>query len=269
MYRFYFNCHRWKPTYNQWIYANRCLPIDEIQRIDQYAFQRDVKFTLIGQLLIRYLLNRIFHEKSSSFSIERTKSNRPFIRSIPSFDFNLSHQNQLVCIAGTFHGQIGCDTMIYKKRNYELFKKKFHLNEYKLIEKNPLNFSRLWCLKESYVKYLGIGIPFQLSRLNFHLQTKDFSKNNIISDTILEIDNQLNNNNNNIRFDEQILNLSNNEQQLITLCLSNNNPCQSFIELNIDDILHACTPFDENKQNNLISSWERFQMKRQIDISKI
>jgi len=269
MYRFYFNCHHWKPTCNQWIYANRCLPNDEIQRIDQYVFQRDIKFTLIGQLLIRYLLNRIFHEKSSSFIIQRTKSNRPFIPSIPSFDFNLSHHNQLVCIAGTFHGQIGCDTILYRtekirKINYELFRKKFTLNEYDLIEKNPLNFYRLWCLKESYVKYLGIGIGFQLLKLNFHIQTKDFIENNIISDTKLEIDNQLNNPHH-LRFDEQIINLSNNEQQLITLCLSMNNHCQSFVELNIDDILHGCTPFDENKEDNLIS-WERFQMKRQTDI---
>jgi hypothetical protein len=43
-----------------------------------------------------------------------------------------------------------------------------------------------------------------------------------------------------------------------------NNPCQSFVELNIDDILHGCTPFDKNKEDDLIS-WERFQMKRQTD----
>jgi 4'-phosphopantetheinyl transferase len=267
MYRFYINCHHWRPTYNQWIYANRCLPIDELKRIDQYVYQRDVKFTLIGQLLIRYLLTRVFHKKSSSFVIQRTKYHRPFIQSNRSFDFNLSHHNQLVCIAGTFHGQIGCDTMLYRtekirKDNYELFRKKFTLNEYNAIEKDRNNFYRLWCLKESYVKWLGIGIGFPLLRLNFHLQSKTWNSNEIISDTILEIDNQLNKNN--IRFDEQIIFLSDNEQQIITLCLSMNNPCQSFVELNIDDILHGCTPFDKNKEDDLIS-WERFQMKRQTD----
>lgn len=258
MYRFYFNCHRWKPTNNQWIYANHCLPYEEIQRIDQYIYQRDVKFSLIGQLLIRYLLNRIFNKKSSSFVIERTQSNRPFIQTNPSFDFNLSHHNQLVCIAGTFNEKIGCDTMIYgiEKPNYKLFRRKFTTNEFELIEKNPLNFFRLWCLKESYVKYLGIGIAFNFLKLNFHLQTKDFSQNNFISDTILDI-----NPNHHLRFDEQIINLTDNQQQLITLCLSRNNPCQLFVELNIDDILHGCTPFDENKPENFIS-WERFQLKR-------
>ncbi|CAF0940087.1 unnamed protein product [Adineta ricciae] len=77
MYRFYFNCHHWKPTRDQWVYANRCLPSREIQRIDEYAYERD------------------------------RKSNH-------LFDFNLSHHNQLVSIAGTFAGQIGCDTILYQ-----------------------------------------------------------------------------------------------------------------------------------------------------------
>ncbi|CAF1034337.1 unnamed protein product [Adineta steineri] len=33
MYRFYINCHHWRPTRQQWIYANRCLPIDELKRV--------------------------------------------------------------------------------------------------------------------------------------------------------------------------------------------------------------------------------------------
>jgi 4'-phosphopantetheinyl transferase len=264
MYRFYFNSHRWKPTYDQWIYANRCLPITKIQRIDEYVFQHDVKFALIGQLLIRYLLNRVFQKNSSSFLIQRTKSHRPFIQSNPSFDFNLSHRHELVCIAGTFDGQIGCDTMDYqiKPINKTLLRKKFTANENELIENNPWNFSRLWCLKESYVKWLGIGIGYPLLKLNFHLQTKDLTQTKIISDTKLEIDNQLIHSS--IRFDEQIIHLSDNNDQIITLCLSIKSPCQSFVELNIDDILHGCTPFDENKNIHLIS-WQRFQMKKLTD----
>ncbi|CAF3128730.1 unnamed protein product [Rotaria socialis] len=269
MFRFYFNCHRWKPTRDQWIYANRCLPIDELKRIDEYVLQRDVKFTLVGQLLIRFLLSRVFNENITSFDIKRSKDNRPFIESKPSFDFNVSHHNRLVCIAGTFDGQIGCDTMIYqgehiKKLNYNLIRKKFTLNEYDCIMKNPSNFYRLWCLKESYVKWLGIGVGFQLLRLNFHIKTNEFNRAKaIISDTRLEIDNKLISNN--LRFDEQIIFLSDNEQQIITLCLSTNNHCQSFVELTIDDILRGCTPFHRNKEDDLIS-WERFQMKRQTDI---
>lgn len=263
MYRFYFNCHHWKPTYDQWIYANRCLPTDELQRIDQFVFQRDVKFALIGQLLIRYLFNRVFHRESSSFHLHRTDYNRPFIPSEPTFDFNLSHRFHLVCIAGTFDGRIGCDTMDYRIKSLgkSILRKKFTVKENQLIEENPLNFVRLWALKESYVKWLGMGVGFPFFRLNFHLSTKHFSSSSsrqIISDTKFDIDNQLVTSP--IRFDEQLIDLSSTEQQLITLCLPETSPCQSFLQLDIDDLLHGCTPFDRNKTSPFIT-WERFQMK--------
>ena len=117
MYRYYINSHRWRPTREQWLRARRCLPRAELERIEQYAFQRDMKFTVLGQLLIRYLLTRAFQQRrSSSFDIQRTPSNRPFLAAVPSFDFNLSHHHQLVCIAGTFHGRVGCDTMVHRTR---------------------------------------------------------------------------------------------------------------------------------------------------------
>ena len=277
MYRFYFNCHHWKPTYDQWIYANRCLPTDELQRIDQYVFQRDVKFALIGQLLIRYLLTRVFHHDSSSFHLHRTNANRPFIHSEPPFDFNLSHRYQLVCIAGTFDGRIGCDTMDYRKQSLgkSILRKKFTAKENQLIEENPLNFVRLWALKESYVKWLGMGVGFPFFRLNFHLSTTTFSSpssssslRQIISDSKLEIDDDDDDVHQlvtsvPIRFDEQLIDLSSTEQQLITLCLPERSPCQSFLPLDIDDLLHGCTPLNRNKTTptSPLITWERFQMK--------
>ncbi|CAF4811245.1 unnamed protein product, partial [Rotaria magnacalcarata] len=52
-----------------------------------------------------------------------------------------------------------------------------------------------------------------------------------------------------------------NEQQIITLCLSDKNNCEPFIELTIDEILESCTPLDENKQDEEIW-WIHFQGKQ-------
>jgi len=123
------------------------------------------------------------------------------------------------------------------------------------------HFYRLWCLKESYVKWLGYGIGFKLSRLNFCIKTDDFDQNNpkqILSDTVLELDNKLIDEN--LRFDEQIIYLPDNEQQIITVCSSNKNKCQPFIELTIEEILNGCTPLDENGQGEEIW-WNNFQRK--------
>ncbi|CAF0940052.1 unnamed protein product [Adineta ricciae] len=186
MYRFYFNCHHWKPTRDQWVYANRCLPSREIQRIDEYAYERDRKVHLLKFNVQNPIFRLLGHSPVKSVVIQ--------------------------------------------------FFIKFTFDEFELIGRNPKNFYRLWSLKESYVKWL---------------------------DTILRINQQLPSDK--IRFDEQMIFLNDYDQQLITLCLSTTNPCQLFVELTIDDILHGCTPFDENKQEYFIS-WERFQTKRQTDI---
>ncbi|CAF1137985.1 unnamed protein product [Rotaria sordida] len=278
MYRYYINCNNWKPTRDEWIYATRCIIKTEVERIDRFIFQRDAKFALAGQLLIRYLLSQAFQRKSSSFQIQRTERGRPFIESTPKFDFNLSHHNQLVCIAGTFDGQIGCDTMEYRinsesKESIEsltnLLRREFTKNEYDFILNKSkdekirfCNFHRLWCLKESYVKWLGYGIGFTLSRLNFCIETDNFDENHpqqVISNTKLELDNKLIDEK--LRFDEQIIYLQDNEQQIITLCLSNKNTCKPFIELTIDDILKGCTPLDENEHDEE-KWWNNFQQKR-------
>jgi 4'-phosphopantetheinyl transferase len=278
MYRYYINCNNWNPTHDQWIYATRCITKTELERIDEFVFQRDAKFALAGQLLIRYLLSQAFQRKSSTFEIQRNEYKRPFIVSTPKFDFNLSHHHHLVCIAGTFDGDIGCDTMEYQTNNKQrqtieettdLLRREFTENEQNFILKKSkdekirfAHFNRLWCLKESYVKLIGYGIGFTLSRLNFCIKTDEFDKNNpqqILSDTILELDNRAMDKE--FRFDEQVIYLPDNEQQIITLCLSKTNKCEPFIELNIEEILKNCTPLDENGQGEE-KWWENFQTKK-------
>lgn len=278
MQRYYINCNNWKPTRDEWLYAIRCITDTEVERIHKFVFQRDAKFALAGQLLIRYLLAQTFQRKSSSFQIKRTERGRPFIEATPRFDFNLSHHGQLVCIAGTFDGQVGCDTMEYKVNKAQretiesttnLLRQEFTKNEYNFILSKSTDekirfrhFHRLWCLKESYVKWLGCGIGFTLSRMNFCIGTDEFDETNpkqVLSDTKLELDNRLIDED--LRFDEQIIYLSNDEQQIITICSSSKNDCQPFVELTIDELLKGCTPLDGN-ENEKEEWWNKFQGKK-------
>ena len=278
MFRYYINCEQWNPTRDQWIYASRCITNTELERIDKFVFQRDAKFALAGQLLIRYLLSKALQGPSSSFVIRRTEYGRPYVEHQPEFDFNLSHHYHLVCIAGTFDGRVGSDTMEYQvnrpsrepiEATTNLLRGEFAPNEYDFIlkrssdeKKRFRHFYRIWCLKESYVKWLGIGIGFKLSRMNFRVQTDEFNREDtqqVLSDTLLELDNQLIKEK--LRFDEQIISLANNEQQIITLCGSEKNPCQPFLELAMEEILNGCTPLESNGQGEEIW-WMNFEKKK-------
>ncbi|CAF0890086.1 unnamed protein product [Adineta steineri] len=97
--------------------------------------------------------------------------------------------------------------------------------------------------------------------MNFCIKTDEFDEKNpqqVLSDTILELDNK--SVNDQLRFDEQIIYLPNNEQQIITLCSSTKTNCQPFTELNIDEILKNCTPLNENKPGEE-KWWNNFQKK--------
>jgi 4'-phosphopantetheinyl transferase len=278
MYRYYVNCNNWNPTQEQWTYATRCITKTELERIDKFVFQRDAKFALGGQLLIRYLLSKALQRDSSSFDIQRTDRGRPFVNSTPKFDFNLSHHHHLVCIAGTFNGQVGCDTMEYQVNRTQresiesttnLLRREFAKDEYDFILKQTTDekkrfrhFHRLWCLKESYVKWLGIGIGFNLSSMNFRIKTDEFdpaNPNQVLSDTLLELNNKPTDDK--LRFDEQIIYLSDNEQQILTVCVSKEIDCQPFIELTIEEILKGCTPLDINTPAE-DKWWDNFHRKK-------
>ena len=278
MFRYYINCEQWNPTRDQWIYATRCIASTEVERIDRFMFKRDAKFALAGQLLIRYLLSKALQGPSSSFVIQRTQYGRPYVDHQPEFDFNLSHHYHLVCIAGTFEGRVGCDTMEYQvnqnprepiESTTNLLRREFASDEYDFIlrksndeKKRFRHFYRIWGLKESYVKWLGVGIGFTLARMNFRVQTDEFNSNDrqqVLADTLLELDQRPLDEK--LRFDEQIIYLPNNEQQIITLCGSEKNPCQPFVELTIEEILNGCTPLLDNEQGNE-KWWINFDKKK-------
>ncbi|CAF0828339.1 unnamed protein product [Didymodactylos carnosus] len=275
MFRFYTNCHLWHPTMDEWLWSTRCIPNDELQRIDRFVFQRDAKFALAGQLLIRYVLLKAYDKKSKCvFDVKRTEKGRPYVEELDGkFDFNLSHHGQLVTIGATFDGSIGCDTTEYTlpsipKQSVEywtrLFKNEFTNNEQNFIlnDQNESvrfkNFHRLWCLKESYVKMIGQGIGFELLRLDFNIKSlfDETDQNQIISDTRLMIDNRFNQN---VRFDEQIIYLSDNQQQIVTLCLAPTNPIEKFIELDMSDVIKSSTPIRDNFDKQL---WENHTKKK-------
>lgn len=57
-------------------------------------------------------------------------------------------------------------------------------------------------MKESYVKALGIGIGFEISRLNFDIPTKEMSETEVISNTTVRVDGKLDQH---WTFEEQLL----------------------------------------------------------------
>jgi len=99
----------------------------------------------------------------------RNSHGKPFLQDYPDIHFNLSHADGITaCYVGRYEAGIDAE----KIRPYRdgVLKRAFSDAERLLIEKTSdkdLMFFRLWTLKESFVKALGIGVSYPLKTAEF------------------------------------------------------------------------------------------------------
>ncbi len=112
----------------------------------------------LAYLLLRYGLTEIYGIETIPL-IEKGKQGKPFFPDLPDICFNISHcRNAVAC--GLSSKPIGVDVqhiVPYKETVASFFMTEDERNAAFKGDRD-LNFTRLWSMKESYVKYLGTGI---------------------------------------------------------------------------------------------------------------
>lgn len=132
------------------------------QRIQRYRNLDDGYRTLIGELLLRYLLKNEFGYHSIP-EVETNRYGKPFIRGLPFFHYNISHSGDWVAL-GISRSAIGIDIEKIAPFNVESVQNIIPENEYLPLSDEPLSgFYEAWTLKESYVKAIGRGLSVSLS----------------------------------------------------------------------------------------------------------
>lgn len=199
--RWVFDCGNWFPSESDWSKASCSIQLEEKERIGRFVFKRDAKRSIIGQLMIRKFLTETTQLPWSKIKTKRDHNNKPIIEGF-NFNFNVSHDGNLVVLAGEENNVVGIDIMrnCYKggKTLNEFFRimhKNFHLNEWAYINKGTNtekinSFYRIWCLKESYVKATGTGLTIDLKQICF-VPKSELKNDIIICDSKLFIDGQL------------------------------------------------------------------------------
>lgn len=199
--RWAFNFRTWSPSAEDWILCNQCVQPEEAQRISKFVFKKDAKSSMIGRLMIRKVVSEYFNIPYKDVMLARSEKGKPYIAGrtdVDHFSFNVSHQGDYAVLAAQAHSRLGVDVMKLETRSdvasfFQTMKRQFTQEEWQFIrspstDKEQLKvFFRLWCLKESYVKALGIGIGFEVGRLNFNLPTVKID-NGVTTDTTLKID---------------------------------------------------------------------------------
>lgn len=105
---------------------------------------------------------------------------KPYLTDFPNFYFNISHSGNLVVCAISKH-EIGVDVQQHVQMKEQLAKRFFTEEECLMLtaqenrEAYERLFFRLFCIKESYIKYTGRGMSQGLDSFKIDLEKKEIS----------------------------------------------------------------------------------------------
>lgn len=147
------------------------LPYFRRSKVDNFHFTNDKKLSAGAYLLLEKLLHEVGIEKPT---LKYGKYGKAYISNFEDIYFNLTHSKKMVSCAISDR-EVGVDVeYIDPTIDLNIAKNYFYNEEYESIinSQNPVNdFFKYWVLKESYMKYTGLG--FQLNLNEFTIEIKN------------------------------------------------------------------------------------------------
>jgi len=138
------------------------LPYEQRLKISFKINKHDREISLISQIILRFALNKDFGIKYKELDLCKTESGKPYIRNHDSIHFNISHSGNWVVLVFSDE-EIGIDIERETDINLDIAQTCFSKDEYRYLINLCNNtqksaFYKIWTLKESYVKALGLGL---------------------------------------------------------------------------------------------------------------
>lgn len=145
-----------------------------------FSFQQTMQETIQQekQILFEKVLSS-YGIASSDYQIDYRNDKKPYLSSHPDIHFNISHttnhrcMDKNACLAIGFSPvEIGIDVEFHRDITPAAAKRICSPEEYSFYStcENPTDYlTRLWTLKEAYVKYTGAGLKTDFHTLNFTL----------------------------------------------------------------------------------------------------
>ena len=135
---------------------------EEYKKINKFKFLKDKKLSLASLMLQYYILNL----NNINFNIQKSKYGKPFVTGL---NYNVSHDNDICVIVSSKKYLVGIDIMSIN-RNLNISLKKVFLTDKEILNvKSKLDLISFWCLKEAYLKAIGLGLNYNLKDLEFKI----------------------------------------------------------------------------------------------------
>lgn len=164
---------------------------DKQNRIHNLHVENDKVLTLISELLLYYALIKDYGFSLEELIFEENEYGKPYLLKSQNVHFNLSHSNEwAACYISD--SPVGVDIEQIDDIDKNLFDGITHANERAMMSNNKENFFSFWCLKESYTKFIGKGLYFDIKQLSFDFNIKHnielIYNNEIITNHFLLLD---------------------------------------------------------------------------------
>lgn len=141
--------------------------VERRKKTDAFRFEKDKRLSLGAELLLKKALAD-YGVSPRDMRFEYGENGKPYLAGEKDVFFNFSHSGTYVMCAVS-DGQIGCDTEQITGYKDSLARHIFSAAEYADIsskvseEEKSAAFFRYWTLRESYMKYTGLGLALPLS----------------------------------------------------------------------------------------------------------
>lgn len=131
-------------------------------------------------------INNILKSKFNLMNIDYSDNNfsyndygKPYLKSNPDIFFNISHCHEMA-VCTICNSEVGIDVENIRTYHPRVVKRVFSAKETAILE-NSANkdemFFRIWTLKESFVKAIGIGISYPMKSCEFLINENSFDVN--------------------------------------------------------------------------------------------
>ncbi|MCI6008188.1 4'-phosphopantetheinyl transferase family protein [Oscillospiraceae bacterium LCP25S3_E10] len=139
-----------------------CMSDYRKSKIDRMKMEKDKLLSLSAGILLDSCLKKLgLREKSMEYALG--KNEKPFFANAQGIYFNISHSGTYA-VCSFSENEIGCDIEKIESADIKIAERFFTESEYSYIlsgentEERNYRFIRLWTLKESCLKYKGVGL---------------------------------------------------------------------------------------------------------------
>lgn len=166
-----------KDTYDK---AYQSLSKQRRDKVDKLKFINDKKLSILSEIVLKKALTDL--KIKSDIELTYNQYQKPYLKNNEIY-FNISHSGEYV-ICAISNDEVGCDIELIKDIDMKIANKFFNDNEYKaIINSNSQldTFYRIWTLKESFMKNLGLGFNIELNSFEITLASNPMVNQNMNS----------------------------------------------------------------------------------------